>query len=651
MAQIITRLILYQSAAMENNKFSQQTHLQETPESSSSSQRAPLSSVAPLSNSNKLPNASSSQRQPPQGCISLIPTIPASPSQVFALNFEYKFNNADPNTKENFETTFQSLGKSLDEANQNNRQLYKLLQSKKSDLKTSEGNEMILRTELGSLQQKYKEKEQENINLRGDLQTLKNRPESVPKTQYEEILKQKMVIAANNEKVSQQNEELLKKREEQQEQLLKLQDKNEILFGENEILREELDDMENQLKQQSDTNQSDVRKLGVQLEAQKIKIRSFEETLSQAENVHRTEVQKLQAKVMELNANILDLNMKLGSSSEQANSLMEENVNLANKIESLKKERETLQKEIDRTKAKLKENQKRAERNEKEPITTKNKEVRKLNLVLDKLNVTLENKNQSLSKLQGELEELKKKSESELENLKQQVKTESERARQANATVLEKYNAIEIWQKRYDEQNLKIQEKSKCIAGVRNLLTATEKEKNEANALANKLIMESSILKLDKVSLNDQLQFRLDENRKMQSERDLLQEKLGTLNNVAKELKQEKEELQIKLKKNAVLLQTREVELTEQKESLDKSKTKILELEQLQRNIKQEELHPKELNNRNSFWATDNFMDVNNFQYQNANIGTGTSFSNPLQLEELSSEDEQLEETKRWKSA
>ncbi|CAL8128660.1 unnamed protein product [Orchesella dallaii] len=155
---------------MENNKFSQQTHLQETPESSSSSSspRAPLSSVAPLSNSNKLPNASSSQRQPPQGCISLIPTIPASPSQVFALNFEYKFNNADPNTKENFETThfiFQSLGKSLDEANQNNRQLYKLLQSKKSDLKTSEGNEMILRTELGSLQQKYKEKEQENINL------------------------------------------------------------------------------------------------------------------------------------------------------------------------------------------------------------------------------------------------------------------------------------------------------------------------------------------------------------------------------------------------------------------------------------------------------------------------------------------------------
>ncbi|CAL8128664.1 unnamed protein product [Orchesella dallaii] len=588
---------------MEDNKVSRQTHLHETL-ASTSSQRTPLSSVAPLSNSNKLLNASSSQ-----GCINSIPIIPTSPSQAFALSFEYKFNNADPNTKENFETTFQSLGKSLDEANQNNRHLHKLLQSKKSDLKTSEGNEMILRTELGSLQQKYKEKEQENTNLRGDLQTLKNRPESVPKTQYEEILKQKKAIAAINEKVSQQNEDPLKKGEEKQEQLLKFQSRNEIHFGENEILREELDDLENQLKQQSDTNQSEVKDLEERLETQKIKIRSFEEKLSQEENVHKTDVQQLQIKIIEMDAKILDLNMKLGSSSEQANSLMEENVNLANKKNSLKEERETLRKEKDWARAKLKENHNRVGGNKKKPVTASNEEVNRLNLVLDQLKITLENKKGSLTKLQSELEELKKNSESELENLKQQVKTESERAREANTTVLEKNNTIEIWKKRYDEQNVKIQEKSKCIAGVRNLLTAPEKEKNEANALANKLIMESSILKLDK----------------------------------------EKEELQTKLKKNAALLQTREVELTEQKESLHKSKTKILE--QMHRKIHQEELHPKELNNRVSFWATDDYMDINKFQSQNANSGADTCFSNPLQLEELSSEDELLEETKRWKSA
>ncbi|CAL8128665.1 unnamed protein product [Orchesella dallaii] len=648
---------------MENKEVNRKNQLQQTSTLSS----LPSRSAAASSNSNNISNAahpSQHQRHPAHS----IPITPSSPPPADSnIQKQHNLNMASSSTNVNFETTFQCLGKSIDEANKNNLYLNGRLQSEKSSLKTCKKNEILLRKMLGELQQKYKTKEQENIELnknmnklRDALKSLENNPESVPKVQYDDVMAKNKTISKNNERVRKQNEELMKKAKEQQEQLFKLRDKNEKLIGENEIFGEENFEFEKKLEQEKHDGKKLFEKYKTMegnLQDQKVILKNLEGKLAQAQNTHKTEVAQLRTKISEMNIKILEANMKLTSSCDQINSLMKENVSFANKIESLKVERQALQKWYKLSSAKIKKNHNHVERNVNGSITAKNKEVGRLNVVLDQLRITLKNKNESIKNLQGELEKLKKKSEFQLEK---QLKSESGRACQANVTKLDLKNEIEKLTKRCNNQKVQLDRKTKGLANLKRISADEEKAKNEANLLANKLILEASILKQDRDGVNYQLKLRLDENRKLQSERDLLQEKLGGLNKVAKEVEKENEKLQKILEDSAALLQTREAQLTGQMfvikdKALEESELKIFELEQeveqLQRKLNEEEFHHEE--ELHFIWLRDVCLDVTNPKFGKAHFEAETDFSNPLELEEISSEDELFEETpaKRWKSA
>ncbi|CAL8128662.1 unnamed protein product [Orchesella dallaii] len=415
-----------------------------------------------------------------------------------------------PNSNQNHSPAYEWMVRNLHEITHRYRYLEALLQSKDAELNRHQGNEAYFRQQLGFSHQKYKIQEQNNEKLRGEVQSLKQvtqtHSQSVPKSQYDEVLLQNKKIAENNVKLNQQNEDLLNNVEQQKHRASELGSQNGKLFMESLVLEQEIIDLREQLRQQRQMQQQygpdehieRVKKLEANIVEEQEKVKCLEEKLSSAESRNNTQVKEVQDKLNKADAQILLLNNKLKDSSANIETFLAENQNLLQKMGSFECER-------------------KQQALEKEELKAKNEDV--ISTLQEKLGqnrVELQKKDEGFRKLLTKFEELKQKSESECNPIQHRLESESER--QAKIITLELNNKIEVLNKNLDEQKAKSARKSKFIAALKNLIGQNEKNLKEASNSAKELKMQVDSLKLDKDYLNGQLSARIEEIKRLKLE-------------------------------------------------------------------------------------------------------------------------------------
>ncbi|CAL8128663.1 unnamed protein product [Orchesella dallaii] len=493
-----------------------------------------------------------------------------------------------PSTKENHGAAYEWMVKNLHEAAQQILNLETEVRSRDLALNSLKGIEIYLRNELGSIQQNLTTQEQLNEKLRGEVQSLKNviesHSQSVPKANYDEVLEQNKKIAENNAKLNSQNEELTKEVEQQKRRASDLGTQNGTLFGESLVLQQDIVNLKEQLKQQQQKENKQKNKENQQnekiinLEANFVdeqgKVKSLQEKLSGAKNHHSTQVEQLEDKFSKANAQILVLNDKLKVSSENVDSFLLQNQNLLKKIESFEAER-------------------KLHASEKEQLNAKNSaEIQKLHENSRLLRTELQKKEECFNKLQIEFQELKSKSESECKRLQQQLDSESACVRQANIVANEQDEKIKSLTQQFEELKAKSRRKSEFIAALKNLVAKTESDLKKANIFANELKEEMDKLKIDKNYFSSQLNFRIAEIKKLQSEshpQPTVQAMENQLQNdiFYKKVMIVNQQLNQQLEESSILLNAREKELKQeklatalQKDMISASDAKAKELEE-----------------------------------------------------------------------
>ncbi|CAL8128655.1 unnamed protein product [Orchesella dallaii] len=493
-----------------------------------------------------------------------------------------------PSTKENHGAAYEWMVKNLHEAAQQILNLETEVRSRDLALNSLKGIEIYLRNELGSIQQNLTTQEQLNEKLRGEVQSLKNITEShsqsVPKANYDEVLGQNKKIAENNAKLNSQNEELTKEVEQQKRRASDLGKQNGTLFGDSLVLQQDIVNLKEQLKQQQQKENKQKNKENEQnekiknLEAiiieEQVKVKSLEEKLCCAKNHQETLVEQLEDKLSKTNAQILVLNDKLKTSSVNVDSFLVENQNLLKKIESFEAERKLYT-------------------NEKEQLNTKNSaEIQKLHENSRLLRTELQEKDECFIKLQSDFQELKSTSESECKRLHQQLDSESACVSQANIVANEQDEKIKSLTQQFEELKAKSKRKSEFIAALKNLVAKTEKDLKKANVFTNELKEEMDKLKIDKNYFSSQLNLKIAEIKKLQSEshpqptvqvmenqlrKDIFYKNLMILN----------QQLNQQLEESSTLLSAREKELKQeklatalQKDMINASDAKANELEE-----------------------------------------------------------------------
>ncbi|CAL8128590.1 unnamed protein product [Orchesella dallaii] len=182
----------------------------------------------------------------------------------------------------------------------------------KIELETSKSNETHLRTELGSLQRICRSQKQFVLNLKRELKELQ--ANSVPKSQYDQFLKQNRAVVINSRKLRWQNVQLLKQKNQ-----------NHSLDDENQKLKLNLE--------------TTIQKLKAENKNLLLKTANRKDELEKVKSNHEEVTQKLEHKLEKKNDEIEQLREKNGNLQKDLNQM---NNTLTYELEQADREKCTL---------------------------------------------------------------------------------------------------------------------------------------------------------------------------------------------------------------------------------------------------------------------------------------------------------------------
>ncbi|CAL8128654.1 unnamed protein product [Orchesella dallaii] len=256
-----------------------------------------------LSQSNQQPspgnNNSNCATISPQASPSTYPTLGQQTIPLATVGPQQPVSMAAiPNSNPTHGRAYEWMVRNLHEITHPYRYFEALLQ----ELNRLQGNEAYFTQQLDFSHQKYKAQEQDNEKLRGEVQSLKQvtqtHSQSVPKSQYDQVLQHNKKIATINGKLNQRNEELVNDVEQQKHRASELGNQNGKLFMESLVREQEIFDLRNQLKQQQQMQQQygpdehieRVKKLEAIIVEEQEKVKSLEEKLSSSESSNNIQV-------------------------------------------------------------------------------------------------------------------------------------------------------------------------------------------------------------------------------------------------------------------------------------------------------------------------------------------------------------------------